>query len=400
MKYIVVLGDGMADRPIESLGNKTPLEYAKTPTMDKLASMGEIGMVHTVPDGMKPGSDTANLSVLGYNPRKYYSGRSPLEALSIGVPMKDTDIALRCNIVTLSEEEDNYEDRTIIDHSSSEISTEDAAVLLEAVRKELETDTYKFYVGTSYRHLLIWDKGEVVDLVQPHDVLGQKIGDKLPENEDLRNMMKKSYDILVNHPINIERKKRGLNPANSCWFWGAGTKPSLSSFSEKTHLKGAMISAVDLLKGIAVGASMKVINVEGANGGLNTNYAGKAQAAVDVLTKDGYDFVYVHLEGPDEMGHQGSVEKKVKAIENLDEKIINPIVAGLEAAGEDFRMVILPDHPTPISLRTHTGDSVPYLLYDSTDKQQHDWKYNESEAAKTDNYIAEGHTLVDYLLSK
>ena len=390
----------MADRPIESLGNKTPLEYAKTPTMDKLASMGEIGMVHTVPDGMKPGSDTANLSVLGYNPRKYYSGRSPLEALSIGVPMKDTDIALRCNIVTLSEEEDNYEDRTIIDHSSSEISTEDAAVLLEAVRKELETDTYKFYVGTSYRHLLIWDKGEVVDLVQPHDVLGQKIGDKLPENEDLRNMMKKSYDILVNHPINIERKKRGLNPANSCWFWGAGTKPSLSSFSEKTHLKGAMISAVDLLKGIAVGASMKVINVEGANGGLNTNYAGKAQAAVDVLTKDGYDFVYVHLEGPDEMGHQGSVEKKVKAIENLDEKIINPIVAGLEAAGEDFRMVILPDHPTPISLRTHTGDSVPYLLYDSTDKQQHDWKYNESEAAKTDNYIAEGHTLVDYLLSK
>lgn len=400
MKYIVVLGDGMADRPIESLGNKTPLEYAKTPTMDKLASMGEIGMVHTVPDGMKPGSDTANLSVLGYNPRKYYSGRSPLEALSIGVPMKDTDIALRCNIVTLSEEEDNYEDRTIIDHSSSEISTEDAAVLLEAVRKELETDTYKFYVGTSYRHLLIWDKGEVVDLVQPHDVLGQKIGDKLPENEDLRNMMKKSYDILVNHPINIERKKRGLNPANSCWFWGAGTKPSLSSFSEKTHLKGAMISAVDLLKGIAVGASMKVINVEGANGGLNTNYAGKAQAAVDVLTKDGYDFVYVHLEGPDEMGHQGSVEKKVKAIENLDEKIINPIVAGLEAAGEDFRMVILPDHPTPISLRTHTGDSVPYLLYDSTDKQQHDWKYNEAEAGKTDNYIAEGHTLVDYLLSK
>lgn len=387
----------MADRPIESLGNKTPLEYAKTPTMDKLASMGEIGMVHTVPDGMKPGSDTANLSVLGYNPRKYYSGRSPLEALSIGVPMKDTDIALRCNIVTLSEEEDNYEDRTIIDHSSSEISTEDAAVLLEAVRKELETDTYKFYVGTSYRHLLIWDKGEVVDLVQPHDVLGQKIGDKLPENEDLRNMMKKSYDILVNHPINIERKKRGLNPANSCWFWGAGTKPSLSSFSEKTHLKGAMISAVDLLKGIAVGASMKVINVEGANGGLNTNYAGKAQAAVDVLTKDGYDFVYVHLEGPDEMGHQGSVEKKVKAIENLDEKIINPIVAGLEAAGEDFRMVILPDHPTPISLRTHTADNVPYLLYDSTKERAESWHYNEREAEQTDNFVSEGHKLIDYL---
>jgi len=400
MKYIVVLGDGMADRPIEALENKTPLAYAKTPMMDALAAKGEIGMVHTVPDGMSPGSDTANLSVLGYNPRKYYSGRSPLEALSIGVPMSDTDIALRCNIVTLSEEEDTYEERTIIDHSASEISTEDAAVLLDAVRKELETDTYKFYVGTSYRHLLIWDKGEVVPLVQPHDVLEQKITDKLPENADLREMMKKSYDILVNHPINIERKKQGLNPANSCWFWGAGTKPALSSFEEKTGKSGAMISAVDLLKGIAVGSSMKVITVEGANGGLHTNYAGKAQAAVDVLTKDGYDFVYVHVEAPDEMGHQGSVERKVQAIEYLDEKIIRPIVEGLEAAGEDFRMVILPDHPTPICIRTHTGDSVPYLLYDSTDVQNNAWKYNEAEAEQTENYIAEGHTLVDYLLSK
>ena len=296
MKYVVVLGDGMADKPIAELGDKTPLEYAKTPMMDTLAAKSEIGMVHTIPDGMNPGSDTANLSVLGYNPRKYYSGRSPLEALSIGVPMKDTDIALRCNIVTLSEEDCPYEERTIIDHSSSEISTEDAAVLLEAVRKELETDTYKFYVGTSYRHLLIWDKGEVVDLVPPHDVLGQKIGPNLPQDAILREMMKKSYDILKDHPINIERKKQGLNPANSCWFWGAGTRPALSSFEEKTKKKGAMISAVDLLKGIAVGASMKVITVDGANGGLHTNYEGKAQAAVDVLTKDGYDFVYVQLE--------------------------------------------------------------------------------------------------------
>ncbi|MBO5302796.1 MAG: cofactor-independent phosphoglycerate mutase [Lachnospiraceae bacterium] len=400
MKYIVVLGDGMADRPIAELNNQTPLAYAKTPMMDALAAKSEMGMVHTVPDGMSPGSDTANLSVLGYNPRKYYSGRSPLEALSIGVPMSDTDIALRCNIVTLSEEEDTYEERTIIDHSSSEISTEDAAVLLEAVRKELETDTYKFYVGTSYRHLLIWDKGEVVDLVQPHDILEQKIGDKLPENAALREMMKKSYDILVNHPINIERKKQGLNPANSCWFWGAGTKPALASFEEKTGKSGAMISAVDLLKGIAVGSSMKVITVDGANGGLHTNYEGKAQAAVDVLTKEGYDFVYVHVEAPDEMGHQGSVERKVQAIENLDQRVIRPIVEGLEAAGEDFRMVILPDHPTPICIRTHTGDSVPYILYDSTAQQEHTWKYNEAEAEQTGNYIAEGHTLVDHLLSK
>ncbi|WP_270367956.1 cofactor-independent phosphoglycerate mutase [Eubacterium ramulus] len=400
MKYVVVLGDGMADRPIAELGDQTPLAYAETPTMDQLAAVSEIGMVHTIPDGMKPGSDTANLSVLGYNPRIYYSGRSPLEALSIGVDMKDTDIALRCNLVTLSEEEENYEDRTIIDHSSGEISTADAAVLLDAVREGLENETYKFYVGTSYRHLLIWDRGEVVELTQPHDVLGQTIGQYLPEDAVLREMMKKSYDILVNHPINVERKKKGLNPANSCWFWGAGTKPALSSFEEKTHLKGAMISAVDLLKGIAVGASMKVIEVEGANGGLNTNYEGKAQATIDVLTKEGYDFAYIHVEAPDEMGHQGSVERKVKAIEYLDSRVIKPVKEGLEAAGEDFRMLVLPDHPTPICMRTHSSDSVPYLLYDSTDLQQHDWKYNEAEGESSGNYVACGHEIIDYLFGR
>lgn len=400
MKYVVVLGDGMADRPIAELGDQTPLAYAEMPTMDQLAAVSEIGMVHTIPDGMKPGSDTANLSVLGYNPRIYYSGRSPLEALSIGVDMKDTDIALRCNLVTLSEEEENYEDRMIIDHSSGEISTADAAVLLDAVREGLENETYKFYVGTSYRHLLIWDRGEVVELTQPHDVLGQTIGQYLPEDAVLREMMKKSYDILVNHPINVERKKKGLNPANSCWFWGAGTKPALSSFEEKTHLKGAMISAVDLLKGIAVGASMKVIEVEGANGGLNTNYEGKAQAAIDVLTKEGYDFAYIHVEAPDEMGHQGSVERKVKAIEYLDSRVIKPVKEGLEAAGEDFRMLVLPDHPTPICMRTHSSDSVPYLLYDSTDLQQHDWKYNEAEGESSGNYVACGHEIIDYLFGR
>ena len=390
----------MADRPIAELADQTPLAYAETPTMDQLVAVSEIGMVHTIPDGMKPGSDTANLSVLGYNPRIYYSGRSPLEALSIGVDMKDTDIALRCNLVTLSEEEENYEDRTIIDHSSGEISTADAAVLLDAVREGLENETYKFYVGTSYRHLLIWDRGEVVELTQPHDVLGQTIGQYLPEDAVLREMMKKSYDILVNHPINVERKKKGLNPANSCWFWGAGTKPALSSFEEKTHLKGAMISAVDLLKGIAVGASMKVIEVEGANGGLNTNYEGKAQAAIDVLTKEGYDFAYIHVEAPDEMGHQGSVERKVKAIEYLDSRVIKPVKEGLEAAGEDFRMLVLPDHPTPICMRTHSSDSVPYLLYDSTDLQQHDWKYNEAEGESSGNYVACGHEIIDYLFGR
>ena len=398
MKYVIVLGDGMADRPIEKLGGMTPLEYAKTPQMDALAAAGEIGMVHTIPEGMSPGSDTANLSVLGYDPKIYYSGRSPLEALSIGVDMKPTDVSLRCNIVTLSEEEEKYEDKKIVDHSSGEISTEEAAILIEAVKKELETDIYKLYVGTSYRHLLIWEQGQVADLTPPHDVLGQTIGQYLPEDGVLKEMMKKSYQILVNHPINIERKNKGLNPANSCWFWGAGTRPSLSSFQEKTGLQGAMISAVDLLKGIAVGASMKNITVEGANGGLNTNYEGKAQAAVAAMTKEGCDFVYVHLEAPDEMGHQGSVERKVQAIENLDARVIAPIKDGLEQAGTDFRMLVMPDHPTPIALRTHTGDSVPYLLYDSTKIQQNSWKYNEKEAEQSGHSIDKGCEMIDYLI--
>ncbi len=397
MKYLIVLGDGMADKDIPELGNKTPLEYADTPTMDKYSKMSQIGMVHTIPEGMAPGSDTANLSVLGYNPRKYYTGRSPLEALSIGVDMKTTDVALRCNIVTVSTDNLPYEEKTIIDHSSSEISTEDAAVLLKAVKDELENDTYKFYVGTSYRHLTIWDKGEVVELTPPHDVLGQKIGQHLPKDAALREMMKKSYDILANHPINVERIKNGLNPANSLWFWGAGTRPMLDSFEEKTGHKGAMISAVDLLKGIAVGAGMKVIEVPGANGGLNTNYEGKADAAVKALLEDGCDFAYIHLEAPDEMGHQGSYERKVQAIENLDKRIIKRVVEKMEASGEDFRMLVLPDHPTPVSIRTHVGDPVPYMLYDSTDKLSKTWNYNEKEAQASGNYVDEGYKIIDKL---
>jgi len=398
MKYIIVLGDGMADEPIEALGGKTPLAYADTPNMDKLSKLSEVGMVHTIPDGMSPGSDTANLSVMGYDPKKYYSGRSPLEALSIGVPMKDTDIAIRCNIVTISEEEDVFEEKTIIDHSSSEISTEDCAVLLQEVEKQLANEIYQFYVGTSYRHCLIWNQGSVVKLTPPHDVLGQKIAPHLPKDEMLREMMKKSYEILVNHPINIERKKQGLNPANCCWFWGAGTKPMLSSFEEKTGKKGMMVSAVDLLKGIAVGAGMGVALVEGANGGLHTNYAGKVDAAVKAVAEDGYDFAYIHVEAPDEMGHQGSVERKVQAIEFLDEKVIGPVVEKMEAIGEDFRLLVLPDHPTPIRARTHTSDNVPYMLYDSTDLQKHDWDYTEEDGKMSGNFVAEGHKLIDKFL--
>ncbi len=400
MKYVVILGDGMADWPIEELDNKTPLEYANTPFMDKLSESAELGMVRTVPEGMSPGSDTANLSVLGYNPKKYYSGRSPLEALSIGVDMKNTDVALRCNIVTLSEDEDRYEDRTIIDHSSSEISTEDAAVLIDAVKSELERDGYTFYVGTSYRHLLIIDKGTVMPLVQPHDVLGQVVGDKLPKDDVLRDMMIRSYDILVNHPINVERKKKGLNPANSLWFWGAGTKPALTSFQGKVGKSGAMISAVDLLKGIAVGADMKVISVEGANGGLNTNYEGKADAAVDALINHNIEFVYVHVEAPDEMGHQGSVERKIKAIENLDSRIIKRVYEGVTAAGEDIRMLIMPDHPTPIKIRTHTDEPIPYMLFDSTKTlgEEPHCTYCEKNAKETGIYEENGYKLIEKLL--
>lgn len=399
MKYIIVLGDGMADEPIEALGNKTPLAYADTPVMDRISKKAEIGMVHTIPDGMKPGSDTANLSVLGYDPKIYYSGRSPLEALSIGVPMKDTDIALRCNIVTISEDDVPFEEKTIIDHSAGEISTEDCAVLLEAVRKELETEIYRFYVGTSYRHCLIWDKGEVVELTPPHDVLTQVIGQYLPSDEALREMMKKSYDILVDHPINIERKKQGLNPANCCWFWGAGTKPMLTSFEEKTGKKGMMVSAVDLLKGIAVGAGMGVSVVEGANGGLHTNYEGKTEAALKAILEDGYDFAYIHIEAPDEMGHQGSVERKIQAIEYLDSRVLKPLTERLDSEKVDYRLMVLPDHPTPIRVRTHTADTVPYMLYDSTSPLEKDWNYNEEEGRQSGNYVAEGHKLIDHLFS-
>ena len=399
MKYVVVLGDGMADWPLESLGGGTPLSCARTPAMDALARVSEIGTVATIPEGMAPGSDTANLSVMGYDPRKYYTGRSPLEALSIGVDMKDTDVVYRCNLVTLTEEDAPYEEQTILDHSSDEISTEDAAVLLRDVCRELENETYRFYTGTSYRHCLVWDRGQVLELTPPHDVLERKIGEYLPRDEMLLYMQKRSYEILKNHPLNIRRKEQGLNPANSFWFWGAGTKPILTSFEDIYHKKGVMISAVDLLKGIAAGAEMDSIQVEGANGGLNTNYEGKAEAAVKALTEQGYDFAYIHVEAPDEMGHQGSVEKKIRSIEYLDQRLIRLVKEGLDASGEDYRMLILPDHPTPIKVRTHVAEPVPYLLYDSTALGDHTWHYNEEEAAKSGNTVAHGWDMMKYLFS-
>ena len=399
MKYIVILCDGMADEPLEELDGRTPLEAARTVNMDRLAADSEIGMVRTVPEGMAPGSDTANLSVIGYDPRKYYSGRSPLEALSIGAEMGENDVSFRCNLVTLSEEEDRYEDRVILDHSSGEIPTEEAAALVEALREGLGREGYTFYVGTSYRHLLIQKDGKVTDLTPPHDILTKRIGEYLPEDPVLREMMVRSYEILKDHPVNVKRRAEGKNPANSAWFWGAGTRPALPSFEEKTGVKGAMISAVDLLKGIAVGAGMHNIIVEGANGGLHTNYAGKARAAVKALTEDGYDFVYVHIEAPDEMGHQGSAEDKIKAIEYIDDQVIGPVSDALRGAGVDFRMLILPDHPTPVRVRTHTSDPVPYLLYDSTKAQEGCSVYSEKTGRESGKMLEEGYRLIDHLLN-
>lgn len=400
MKYMIVLGDGMADEPLEELGGRTPLACAYTPYMDRLSALGEVGLVKTIPEGMAPGSDTANLSVLGYDPRVYYTGRSPLEALSIGVSMADADVALRCNIVTLSADDKPYEEKTILDHSAGEITTAEADELIKTVKKELEREGFTFYTGTSYRHLLIWNEGEVTELTAPHDILGKTVGGYLPAHPVLREMMVRSYAILNEHPVNQKRRERGLNPANSLWFWGAGTKPSLRSFEGKNGCRGVMISAVDLLKGIGVGAGMKNRIVEGADGTLHTNYEGKAAAAVEALLTGGYDFAYVHVEAPDEMGHQGSLERKIKAIEYLDERVIGNITGPLDASGEDYRMLVLPDHPTPIRVRTHTADPVPWLLYDSRYRKDEGRHLTEADAALSGRLVLEGHTLLDYLLEK
>ena len=399
MKYIVVLGDGMADEPLEALGGKTPLEYAQTPCMDSLASMGHMGLVQNVPSGMAPGSDVANLSVLGYDPKRSYSGRSPLEALSVGVHMEPDDVIFRTNIVTLTEEEP-YEEKTILDHSSGEIATKDADILMDAIRSAFNSETVQFYTGTSYRHIMVWKKGKVVSLEPPHDHLGTRIGPWLPKEPMLREMMEESFPILNGHPLNLARAEAGKHKANSLWFWGAGTKPSLQNFEEKTGLKGAMISAVDLLKGIAVGAGMKVYQVPGATGSLDTNYEGKAQAAVKALLEDGCDFVYIHVEAPDEMGHQGLIHEKVQSIEYLDRRLIALVKKAMDESGEDYRMLILPDHPTPIRVRTHTGSPVPFLLYDSTHPEKKKAKYSEAEAAATGDFEPDGYKLIDRLIQK
>lgn len=398
MKYIIILGDGMAGEPLECIGGKTTLEQALTPEMDRLAKMSEIGLVSMVPEGMAPGSDTANLSVLGYNPEVYYTGRSPLEALSIGVGMEEDDVSFRCNLVTLTEDASlPYEDQRIVDHSSDEINTRDAGVLLEVLKEEVLKPGFELYRGTSYRHLLLWKNGHEMKLTPPHDILTNQIREYLPGDPMLLAMMKESYRVLKEHPVNLKRKAQGLRPANSAWFWGAGKRPKLPDFQEKTGKRGVMISAVDLLKGIAAGSGMKIVHVEGADGGLHTNYEGKAQAAVRALLDEDYDFAYIHVEAPDEMGHQGSVEKKVRAIEFLDQRLIRIVREAMDASGEPYRLLILPDHPTPIAARTHTADPVPYLLYDRKRPENGAESYCERTAVQSGRWEKNGYHLIEHL---
>ena len=398
MKYIVMLGDGMADYPVEALGGKTPLEVAKKPNIDRLARGGRLGMVKTVPDGLKPGSDVANLSAMGYDPLKCYTGRSPLEAVSIGIQMDDTDVAFRCNLVTLSDDAE-YAEKTMVDYSSGEITTAEAAELIRAVDEAFRTDEILFYPGISYRHCMIWHQGPVgLNLTPPHDISDRKITEYLPQNPVILDLMKRSYEILKDHPINQDRMARGLNPANSIWLWGEGTRPGVTGFEAAYGVKASVISAVDLIKGIGLCAGMKVIEVEGATGNIDTNFKGKGEAALKTLL-DGQDLVYIHVEAPDECGHHGDLEVKIQAIERIDQDIVGPLLKGLEEAGEDYSILVMPDHPTPISIKTHISDPIPYLLYCSTDVTDSGIDtYTEKTGKSTGVYVEPGYLLMQQLL--
>ena len=398
MKYIVMLGDGMADYPVEALGGKTPLEVAKKPNIDRLARGGRLGMVKTVPDGLKPGSDVANLSAMGYDPLKCYTGRSPLEAVSIGIQMDDTDVAFRCNLVTLSDDAE-YAEKTMVDYSSGEITTAEAAELIRAVDEAFRTDEILFYPGISYRHCMIWHQGPVgLNLTPPHDISDRKITEYLPQNPVILDLMKRSYEILKDHPNNQDRMARGLNPANSIWLWGEGTRPGVTGFEAAYGVKASVISAVDLIKGIGLCAGMKVIEVEGATGNIDTNFKGKGEAALKTLL-NGQDLVYIHVEAPDECGHHGDLEGKIQAIERIDQDIVGPLLKGLEEAGEDYSILVMPDHPTPISIKTHISDPIPYLLYCSTDVTDSGIDtYTEKTGKSTGVYVEPGYLLMQQLL--
>ena len=398
MKYVVVLYDGMADYPIDVLDNKTPMMAADKPIFDSLAKKGEVGLVKTIGDGLKPGSEIGNLTVMGYDPRKYYTGRSPLEAISIGVKMAEDDIALRCNLVTLSDEAD-YDNKTMVDYSAGDISSEEAAEIIKSVQEAFGGGEFDFYSGVSYRHCLIHHKGttDLGTMTPPHDISGRVVGPYISDSENakkLTDLMRKSYDLLKDHPVNKKRIAQGKRPANSIWLWGEGTRPELPAFSDIYGIKGTVISAVDLLKGIAIAAGMDAPDVSGATGYIDTNFEGKANAAVEAL-KTTSDFVYIHIEAPDECGHRFEPDNKVKSIEYIDSRVLPIVIKGLEEIGDDYKIMILPDHPTPLSTRTHASDPVPYMIYQKSKETDSGVDSIDEESAKlTGKYIENGYDLM------
>lgn len=406
MKYFIAIPDGAGDDPIESLNGKTPLEVANIPCIDELASKGEVGTCRTVPEGISPGSDSANLSVMGYDPRVYLTGRSSLEAGSIGIDMKDSDISFRVNLVTLEPTASgNYDDFIIKDHAAGDITTEEADELIKAARDAFANEYIHFYTGTQYRHCMIFSKGEpVCDFTPPHDVLDRRAGDYLPKGKDQQifiDMMKKSYEILKDHPVNKARVAKGLNPANSLWIWGQGTRPNLPNFNDKYSVDGSVISAVDLIKGIGIFAGLEIIEVEGATGNIHTNFEGKAQATIDAF-KRGKNFVYLHMEGTDECSHQGDMEGKIECAEYIDQRAIKPVIEYLRGTGERFKVLIVPDHRTPLAIRTHSSDPVPYVIYDSGAETPVDVAkaFNEKSAYASGNHFEDGYLMTDYFFGK
>ena len=403
MKYLVIVGDGMADYPIEQFGHKTALQFAKTPHFDQLAVEGKLGLVRTIPDSLPPGSDTANLSVIGYDPVRYYTGRSPFEAASLGIDLKPEDVSFRCNLVTLSADEP-YQDKTMIDYCSGEISTEEAAVLIKAVKENLGSASIDFYSGFRYRHLMVWHNApDDWQLTPPHDISGQSIFSHLPQGQEeaqLLKMMALSYSFLSEHPVNLKRIEKGLNPANSIWIWGNGRKPLIPLFADKYALTGSVISAVDLIKGIGIFAGLEPIEVEGATGYIDTNYSGKVEAAMESF-KQGHDFVYLHIEAPDECSHRFETENKIKAIELIDRHVVKVIREKMEQSGLDYSILLITDHATPLSLGTHTRDLVPFVIFRS-DQRDHNpsRSFDEISAAETGILIKDGYRLMDIFLGK
>jgi len=400
MKYVVIIGDGMADRPVKGLGSKTPLQKAFKPNMDRLVLEGIIGKVRTIPAGFHPGSDIANLNILGYNPMEFYSGRAPLEAASIGIKLERDDVAYRCNLVTLKFNKDKTK-AVMEDYSGGHITTEDARELINDINRGIGTEQISFYAGVSYRHIMVWSSGALNnECIPPHDITGKDITDYLPvgDGEDvLRGLMLKSTDILISHPVNRERIKRGDKPANSIWLWGQGKKLSLPTFRQKYSLDGALISAVDLMKGIGIYAGFEILGVPGITGYLDTNYVGKAEAALKALEK--VDLAYIHVEAPDEAGHSGNYNDKVKAIEDFDALVVGTVLRGIESFDE-YRILLLPDHATPIEVRTHTDEPVPFVIYDSRIKRKNEGvAFDESITGRKDILVfEEGYKLMEYFI--